>query len=203
MPRIGSERIDAYPELCVAVEKESTCILFGSSHKVGALMFYAVENVFLLLLFFFCSTFVCWVHVSARANERLSKCPCRHTQCIVCLCRVNVREGGLLFGCTIQSLALNSIQDAHMRQILKLLLYTYSPICINKAYPFMLRWVLWIVNINNLSFTLFTCSLLLLQLFSISFSIWNITFDSWASFFFSLSQMHYYYFEILKKIYEQ
>lgn len=34
--RIGSERIDAYPELCVQLKKRDTCILFGSSNKVGA-----------------------------------------------------------------------------------------------------------------------------------------------------------------------
>lgn len=52
----------------------------------------------------------------------------------------------------------------------KLLLYKYSSICTNKAYPFMLRWVLCIVNINNISFTLFACIIIMNFLFSLSLS---------------------------------
>lgn len=45
----------------------------------------------------------------------------------------------------------------HICDWLKLLLNMYLSICNNTAYPFMLRWVLCVVNINNILFTLCAC----------------------------------------------
>lgn len=96
-----------------------------------------------------------------------------------CIERTEGREFYLL-ACI--SLAWNTTAQhkMHICDWLKLLLYTYLSIC---AYPFMLRWVLCIVNINNLLFTLcaccftfslhFHCVVLVFLVIQLKYCIWS------------------------------
>lgn len=148
MPLIESKRVLVrIPKIMRATEKkryrENTCILFGSSNKV-------VANVFLL---------------------KIVRCMRTHEWAFNDI--VNAR-GSLLCSLAQFSLAFKTQHKMHICDTFEIVpLYMYSSICTNKAYPFMFRWVLCIININNLSFTHFACY----------FSIWNIAFDSWTSIF--------------------